>query len=95
MGGARSPHPSSGHQIFPHVATAGGQLSILWYDSRSEPAFAPDGPVTGQCPANATTGAGCTGMDLYYAQADTTAAGPLSFGAELLGDEPILQPESV
>jgi hypothetical protein len=58
-------------------------LSVAWYDSRSEPAFTPSGPVTGQCPAGATTGAGCTGMDVYYAQASTAAAGPLTFSAAL------------
>lgn len=78
-----SPHPPSGHQIFPFIAAAGGTLSIAWYDARSEPAFDPDGPVTGQCPPGATTGAGCIGMDVFYAQAATAVAGPLSFGAEV------------
>jgi hypothetical protein len=77
------PHTPFGHQVMPSLAAAGGKLSVAWYDSRSEPAFDPDGPVTGQCPAGATTGRGCTGMDVYYAQADTAAPGPLTFGREL------------
>jgi len=74
---------AGGHQIMPSLAAAGGTLSVIWYDSRSEPAFTASGPVTGQCPAGATTGAGCTGMDVYYNQADTTAAGALTFQSEL------------
>jgi hypothetical protein len=58
-------------------------VSVIWYDSRSEPAFTASGPVTGQCPSGATTGAGCTGMDVFYNQADTAAAGALTFGSEL------------
>jgi hypothetical protein len=77
------PHAPFGHQIFPFLAAAGGKLSIAWYDSRSEPSFNPNGPVTGQCPAGATTGAGCTGMDVFYAQARSTAPGPLAFGPAL------------
>jgi hypothetical protein len=74
---------AGGHELMPSLAAAGGMLSIIWYDSRSEPAFTPSGPVTGQCPAGATTGAGCTGMDVFYNQASTTAAGALAFGSEL------------
>jgi hypothetical protein len=77
------PHAPFGHQIFPFLAAAGGTLSIAWYDGRSEPAFNPDGPVTGHSPAGATTGARCTGMDVFYAQARTTARGPLGFGPSL------------
>jgi hypothetical protein len=73
-----------GHQLMPALSAAGGALSVLWYDSRSEPAFTPAGPVTGQCPAGATTQVACTGMDVFYDQASTTAAGPLAFGADLL-----------
>jgi hypothetical protein len=77
------------HQLMPYLAAAGGVLSVLWYDSRSEPAFTPTGPVTGQCPAGATTGAGCTGMDVFYNQASTTAAGAVAFGTELkVTDQP-------
>ena len=72
-----------GHQLMPALAAAGGALSVVWYDSRSEPAFTPAGPVTGQCPAGATTQVACTGMDVYYDQASTTAAGPLAFGVDL------------
>jgi hypothetical protein len=67
----------------PSLAAAGGKLSLLWYDSRSEPSFSASGPVSGQCPAGATTGSGCTGMDVFYNQADATATGPLSFGGEV------------
>ena len=74
---------AAAHQLMPSLAAAGGTLSALWYDSRSEPAYAASGPVTGQCPAGATTGAGCTGMDVFYNQASTGAAGPLAFGSEL------------
>jgi hypothetical protein len=74
---------AGGHQIMPSIAAAGGELSVIWYDSRSEPAFTASGPVTGQCPSGATTGAGCTGMDVYYNQAATGAAGALAFGSEL------------
>jgi hypothetical protein len=78
-----SPHSLAGHQLMPSLAAAGGRLSVIWYDSRSEPSFNPNGPVSGQCPAGATTGRGCTGMDVFYAQASTGAAGPLAFGPEL------------
>jgi hypothetical protein len=79
-------HPTAGangHELMPSLAAAGGMLSVLWYDSRSEPSFTARGPVSGQCPAGATTGTGCTGMDVFYNQASTTAAGPLSFGTEV------------
>ena len=72
-----------GHQLMPSLAAAGGMLSVIWYDSRSEPAFTAAGPVTGQCPAGATTQADCTGMDVFYDQASTTAAGALAFGTDL------------
>jgi hypothetical protein len=78
-----TPHPPFGHQLFPYFASAGGTLSVAWFDSRSEPAFNPNGPVTGRCPSGATTGAGCTGMDVFYAQAATGVAGALTFGPEL------------
>jgi len=78
-----SPHPRFGHQIFPFLAAAGGRLSAAWFDSRSEPSFTPNGPVSGQCPPGATDGTGCTGMDVFYNQADTARPGPLSFGPEL------------
>jgi hypothetical protein len=71
------------HQIMPSLAAAGGKLSVIWYDSRSEPAFTASGPVTGQCPSGATTGAGCTGMDVFYNQAETAASGELTFGSDL------------
>ncbi len=71
------------HELIPSLAAAGGKLSVLWYDSRSEPAFTAAGPVTGSCPSGATTGTGCVGMDVYYNQADTGATGPLTFGTEL------------
>src|SRR2546425_1204349 len=77
------PHAGFGHQLTPSIAVAGGRLSIVWYDSRNEPAFTPSGPVSGQCPPGATTGRRCTGMDVVYNQADTAAAGRLVFGSEL------------
>jgi hypothetical protein len=70
------PHAGFGHQLVPSIAAAGGHLSVAWYDSRSEPAFTAAGPVSGQCPSGATTGASCTGMDVFYNQANTAAAGP-------------------
>jgi hypothetical protein len=73
----------TGHQLMPALATAGGTLSVLWYDSRSEPTFTPAGPVSGQCPSGATTQTGCTGMDVFYDQASTSAAGALAFGPDL------------
>jgi hypothetical protein len=73
----------AGHQLMPALAAAGSTLSVVWYDSRSEPAFTPSGPVTGQCPAGATTQVACTGMEVFYDQASTVAAGPLAFGADL------------
>jgi hypothetical protein len=75
--------PVPGHQLMPALAAAGGTLSVVWYDSRSEPSFTAAGPVTGQCPAGATDQTACTGMDVFYDQASTTAAGPLAFGADL------------
>jgi BNR/Asp-box repeat len=71
------------HQLMPALAAAGGMLSVIWYDSRSEPAYTASGPVSGQCPAAATTQANCSGMDAFYDQASTTASGPLSFGTDL------------
>ena len=71
------------HELIPSLAAAGGKLSVLWYDSRSEPAFTAAGPVTGSCPSGATTGTGCVGMDVYYNRVDTGATGPLTFGTEL------------
>lgn len=55
-----TPHNLFGHQIMPSLAAAGGKLSVAWYDSRSEPGFNANDPVSGQCPAGATTGTGCT-----------------------------------
>lgn len=59
---ANSPHqdsaPDLGHQLMPAMAAAGGKLSIIWYDSRSEPAFATGGPVTG---SDNDAGPGCDG----------------------------------
>jgi hypothetical protein len=78
-----SPHQPFGHQIMPFLAVAGGKLSVAWYDSRSEPNFTPDGPITGRCPAGAMDGTGCTGMDVFYAQAETGRRATLSFGREL------------
>jgi hypothetical protein len=78
-----TPHSDSGHQIVPALAAAGGKLSVVWYDSRSEPSFTPTGPVSGFCPEGATSGTGCTGMDVFYNQADTGTPGPLTFGTEL------------
>jgi hypothetical protein len=75
--------PVPGHQLMPALAAAGGTLSVVWYDSRSEPAFTAAGPVTGQCPAGATIQAACTGMEVFYDQAGTSAAGPLTFGTDL------------
>ena len=77
------PHAGFGHQLVPSIAAAGGHLSVAWYDSRSEPAFTAAGPVSGQCPPGATTGVSCTGMDVFYNQANTAAAGPLAFGSEV------------
>lgn len=73
----------SGHQIMPSLAAGAGKLSVVWFDSRSEPAFTPAGPVSGQCPPGATDGTGCSGMAVFYSQADTAAPGALSFGPEL------------
>lgn len=62
----------TGHQIMPAMVAAGGELSIVWYDSRSEPNFNPNGPVS-----NGTN----TGMDVFYSQSPTS--GPLSFETPL------------
>lgn len=64
----------NGHQIMPALAAAGDKLSVVWYDSRSEPSFSATGPVT-----NSTN----SGMEVYYSQADTTAVGPLAFSAPI------------
>jgi hypothetical protein len=72
------PHSTGpAHQLMPALATAGGELSVIWYDSRSEPAFTPAGPVSGTCTPT------CRGMDVFYNQASTTAVGPLTFETEL------------
>lgn len=73
----------NGHQIMPSLAAAGGTLSVLWYDSRSEPAFTATGPVTGQCPGGATDQTNCTGMEVFYDQASTAGTDPLAFGTDL------------
>jgi hypothetical protein len=54
-----------GHQLMSSIAIAGDTASVVWYDSRSEPAFNPDGPVT----STGASGDG-TGMDVYYNQLD-------------------------
>jgi hypothetical protein len=73
------PHSTGlGHQLMPALATGGGKLSVIWYDSRSEPAFTPAGLVSGAC-----TASGCIGMEVFYNQASTTAVGPLTFATEL------------
>lgn len=60
-----------GHQIMPALDASGGKLSVVWYDSRSEPAFTSSGPVSG----SGSGGAGL-GMDVYYNQrASTSCAG--------------------
>jgi hypothetical protein len=33
-----------GHQWFPDIASAGGTITVVFYDSRSDPAYAPDRP---------------------------------------------------
>lgn len=56
------PHQDSaallGHQLMPAMAAGGGKLSVIWYDSRSEPAFNANGPVTG---SDNDAGPGCDG----------------------------------
>lgn len=52
-----------GHQLMPSIAAAGGVVSVIWYDSRSEPAFDPNGPVS----SSGQTG-NSAGMDVYYNQ---------------------------
>lgn len=66
------PHANvDGHQIMPALDASGGKLSVVWYDSRSEPAFTSPGPVSG----SGSEGAGL-GMDVYYNQrASTSCAG--------------------
>ncbi|MBI4277937.1 MAG: hypothetical protein HY660_05725, partial [Armatimonadetes bacterium] len=56
-------HPLS-HQIMPARAAANGKLSAGWYDSRGEPAYTPDGPVSG---AGGAPGPGF-GIDVFYNQ---------------------------
>jgi hypothetical protein len=78
------PRAAAHHQLFPFLTAAGGKLSVAWYDSRNGPSFTPDGPVSGQWPPGATSGAGCTGLEVYYNQTSTSnTAAPLSFGTEL------------
>lgn len=59
---ANRPHQDTagdlGHQLMPAVTAEGGKLSIVWYDSRSEPAFTAEGPVTG---SDDDAGPGCDG----------------------------------
>ena len=50
--------PDLGHQLMPAMAAGGGKLSVVWYDSRSEPAFTANGPVTG---SDNDAGPGCDG----------------------------------
>lgn len=50
--------PDLGHQLMPAMAAAGGKLSVIWYDSRSEPSFTANGPVTG---SDNDAGPGCDG----------------------------------
>lgn len=77
------PHQTDvGHQIMPSINVTDNVLSAVWYDSRSEPAFNSNGPVTGDCPANATDGRRCRGMDIFYSQAVTNSVGRHAFQAE-------------
>jgi hypothetical protein len=54
----------SGHQWFPDIASAGNTLSVIFYDSRADPAYAPQLP-----PGNTTSGANSGDVvDAYLAQ---------------------------
>jgi hypothetical protein len=35
---------TAGHQWFPDIASAGGTITVIFYDSRSDPAYSPDRP---------------------------------------------------
>jgi hypothetical protein len=48
--------PGRGYQIMPTLAYHSGTLSVLWYDSRNDPEFAPLAPIRG--------------LDVYYAELD-------------------------
>lgn len=72
------PHTNvNAHQLIPALAAAGGQLSVAWYDSRSEPSFTTAGPVSGS-----GAGASGAGMDVFYNQRTSTNCIP-GWGAEL------------
>ena len=81
----KNPHPMSevtgasgdGHQLMPSATIAGETLSLIWYDSRSEPAFTADGRVT----SSGNAGAG-PGMDVYYNQLDASVC-ESDFGNEV------------
>ncbi len=58
----------NGHQLMPSATVVGDTLSLIWYDSRSEPSFTPNGRVT----STGSTGFG-PGMDVYYNQLDASS----------------------
>jgi hypothetical protein len=55
---------AAGHQWFPDVASGGGTMSVVFYDSRADPAYAPDRP-----PGNTAGGANSGNVvNTYVAQ---------------------------
>jgi len=73
------PHTDvNAHQLVPALAAGGGELSVVWYDSRSEESeFTPAGPVSGS-----GSGASGKGMDVFYNQR-TSANCSAGWGTEL------------
>jgi hypothetical protein len=83
------------HQIMPSLAAAGGKLSAIWYDSRSEPAFTASGPVTGQCPSGATTGAGVHRHGRLLQPGRHRSSGRADVRGRAPRHRPVVQPQPV
>jgi hypothetical protein len=63
---------TAGHQWFPDIASAGGTITVIFYDSRSDPAYSPDRP-----PGN--DGSGVNSGDVVQARIARSSDGGASW----------------
>jgi len=65
----------SGHQLYPFLAASAGRVNAIWYDSRSDPNYAPTRP-----PCNSATGQTSACLNVRYAE---SSDGGKTFGASI------------